>query len=442
MSQNNEKPELTGTSANAQGAAMPAGDITLHWKWVERSVWTDRMLMALETGVKGSKWYSLMDKVWSPANLLSAWLGVKANDGAAGVDGQRVARFGAQYQEELERLSQELQEETYQRQPARRVWIDKPGSREQRPLGIPCVRDRVAEGAVRQVIEPIFEREFAQHSYGFRPGQSAQQAVARVEELLRGGYTHIVDADFKSYFDSIPQGRLREQLAERISDRRLLRLIDRFLSAGVMDTMKGWEPTERGTPQGAVISPLLANIYLNPLDHKMAGAGYAMTRYADDFVIQCRSQAEAQRALELVQAWVAQAGLVLHPDKTRIVDATQWGGFEFLGWHFERGYQWPREKSQTKLKEKIRQLTPRNSGQAMKEIVVRLNRSLRGWRGYFNHGVRNVPERLDQMVRRRLRMLLLKRRGKRGRPNKKVNQLWPNAYFDKLGLWRLAGDGK
>jgi len=403
MRQNNEKPELTGTSASAQSAAMPAGDITLHWKWVERSVWTDRMLMALETGVKGSKWYSLMDKVWSPANLLSAWLGVKANDGAAGVDGQRVARFGAQYQEELERLRQELQGDTYRRQPARRVWIDKPGSREQRPLGIPCVRDRVAEGAVRQVIEPIFEREFAQHSYGFRPGHSAQQAVARVEELLREGYTHIVDADLKSYFDSIPQGRLREQLAERISDRRRLRLIDQFLSAGVMDTMEGWEPTERGTPQGAVISPLLANIYLNPLDHKMAGAGYAMTRYADDFVIQCRSQAEAQGALELVKAWVAQAGLVLHPDKTR-------------------------------------QLTPRNSGQAMQEIVSRLNRSLRGWRGYFNHGVRNVPERLDQMVRRRLRLLLLKRRGKRGRPNKKVNQLWPNAYFDKLGLWRLAGD--
>ena len=191
-----------------------------------------------------------------------------------------------------------------------------------------------------------------------------------------------------------------------------------------------------------MISPLLANIYLNPLDHKMAEAGYAMTRYADDFVIPCRSQAEAQGALELVQAWVAQAGLMLHPDKTRIVDATQWGGFDFLGWHFERGYQWPREKSQTKLKEKIRQLTPRNSGQAMNEIVQRLNRSLRGWRGYFNHGVRNVPERLDQMVRRRLRMLLLRRRGRRGRPNKKVNQLWPNAYFDKLGLWRLAGDCK
>jgi RNA-directed DNA polymerase len=439
MSQNDEQPELTGTSASARSVARPAGDIALRWKWVERSVWTDRMLMALETGVKGSKWYSLMDKVWSPDNLRSAWLGVKANDGAAGVDRQSVAQFGARTEEELERLSQQMRTDTYQRQPARRVWIDKPGSREQRPLGIPCVRDRVAEGAVRQVIEPIFEREFAQHSYGFRPGHSAQQAVARVEERLRAGYTYIVDADFKSYFDTIPQGRLREQLAERISDRRLLRLIEQFLSAGVMDQMKGWEPTERGTPQGAVLSPLLANLYLNPLDHKIEGAGYVMTRYADDFVIQCRNRAEAEAALVLVQAWVAEAGLALHPDKTRIVDATQRGGFDFLGWHFERGYQWPREKSQAKVKEKIRQLTPRNSGQATKEIVHRLNRSLRGWRGYFNHGVRNVHEQLDQMVRRRLRMLLLRRRGKRGRPNKKVNQLWPNAYFDRLGLWRLAG---
>jgi len=440
MEQNDESQKPTGTSASVKSAAMPAGAILLRWKWVERSVWTDRMLKALETGVKGGKWYSLMDKVWSPDNLRSAWLGVKANDGAAGVDRQSVARFGVRAEEELERLSQQLRTDSYQRQPARRVWIDKPGSREQRPLGIPCVRDRVAEGAVRQVIEPIFEREFAPHSYGFRPGHSAQQAVARVEELLRAGYTYIVDADLKSYFDTIPQGRLREQLAERISDRRLLRLIEQFLSAGVMDEMKGWEPTERGTPQGAVLSPLLANLYLNPLDQEMERAGYAMTRYADDFVIQCRSRAEAEAALAQVRAWVAEAGLVLHPDKTRIVDATQRGGFDFLGWHFERGYQWPREKSQAKVKEKIRQLTPRHSGQAMKEIVHRLNRSLRGWRGYFNHGVRNVHEQLDQMVRRRLRMLLLRRRGKRGRPNKKVNQLWPNAYFDKLGLWRLAGD--
>ncbi len=293
---------------------------------------------------------------------------------------------------------------------------------------------------MQRVLEPIFEREFAEHSYGFRPGHKAQQAVARVEGLLQGGYTWIVDADLKGYFDSIPQEALLKMVSQRVSDRRVLRLIEQSLKAGVMEEMKGWQPTEQGTPQGGVLSPLLANIYLNPLDHQMAQKGYRMTRYADDFVIQCRSRAEAQEALETVKQWVMQAGLRLHPEKTRIVDATQRGGFEFLGWHFERGYQWPREKSQTKLKETIRQLTPRTSGQSMSQIIQNLNRRLKGWRGYFDHGVRNVHEELDKMVRRRLRQLLLKRRGKRGKPNGNVNRRWPNLHFDKLGLWRLAGE--
>jgi len=289
------------------------------------------------------------------------------------------------------------------------------------------------------VIEPIFEREFAEHSYGFRPGRSAQQAVGRVEELLKDGYTWIVDADIKSYFDTIPQELLLKGVDERVSDRQVLELIEQSLRAGVMEEMKGWQPTEQGTPQGGVLSPLLANIYLNPLDHEMAQAGYLMTRYADDFVIQCRSRAEAQAALSKVQVWMAKAGLKLHPEKTRIVDATQKGGFDFLGWHFERGYQWPREKSQAKLKEAVRELTPRNSGKSMREIVFRLNRTLKGWRAYFDHGVRNVHEELDGMVRRRLRKLLLKRRGKHGKPCGKINQRWPNEFFDQLGLWRLAG---
>lgn len=440
MEQNDERTDQTGTSACAKSAAKPAGDIRLRWKWVERSIWTDRMLMALETGVRGGKWYSLIDKVWMETNLLSAWFAVADNEGAAGVDRQSVAAFKARREQELERLSEEVRSGRYERQAARRVWIDKSGSTEKRPLGIPCVRDRVVEGAIKQVIEPIFEREFAQHSYGFRPEHSAQEAVARVEELLEAGYTWIVDADIKSYYDTIPQGPLLERVAERVSDRRLLRLIKQSLSAGVMEEMKGWQPTEQGTPQGGVLSPLLANIYLNPLDHEMAQGGYHMTRYADDFVIQCRSRAEAEEALGKVQNWIAQAGLRLHPEKTRIVDASQPGGFEFLGWHFERGYQWPREKSQAELKETIRELTPRTSGKSLGEIVFRLNRSLKGWRGYFDHGVRNVHQRLDQMVRRRLRQLLLKRRGKRGKPQGKINQRWPNAYFDKMGLWRLAGD--
>lgn len=439
MDQKDERVDQTDTSACAKSAAKPVGDIALRWKWVERSVWTDRMLVALETGVKGGKWYSLIDKVWRETNLLSAWLAVSANDGAAGVDRQSVAAFRARRESELGRLSEEIRSGRYQRQAARRVWIDKPGSTEKRPLGIPCVRDRVAEGAIRQVIEPIFERDFAEHSYGFRPGRSAQQAVGRVEELLKSGYTWIVDADIKSYFDRIPQELLLKRVAERVSDRSVLELIEQSLKAGVMEEMKGWQPTEQGTPQGGVLSPLLANIYLNPLDHEMAQAGYHMSRYADDFVIQCQSQAEAQGALGKVQAWMEKAGLELHPEKTRIVDATQRGGFDFLGWHFERGYQWPREKSQAKLKEAVRELTPRNSGKSLREIVFRLNRTLTGWRAYFDHGVRNVHEKLDGMVRRRLRKLMLKRRGKCGKPCGKINQRWPNEFFDKLGLWRLAG---
>jgi RNA-directed DNA polymerase len=380
-----------------------------------------------------------MDKVWSETNLMSSWLAVAANDGVAGVDRQSIEAFRAHRDEELQRLSQELRSDRYERQPARRVWIDKPGSKEKRPLGIPCVRDRVAEGAVRQVLEPIFEREFAEHSYGFRPGHSAQQAVGRVEGLLKAGYNWIVDADLKGYFDSIPQEPLVRLLEERVSDRRLLGLIQQSLRAGVMGEMKGWEPTEQGTPQGGVLSPLLANIYLNSLDHLMVQLGYLMTRYADDFVIQCRSQAEAEAALAAIREWTRQAGLTLHPEKTRIVDATQRGGFEFLGWHFERGYQWPREKSQAKLRERVRQLTPRSSGKSLSQIVQQLNRSLKGWRAYFDHGVRNVYEEMDQTVRRRLRQLLLKRRGKRGKPQGRVNYRWPNAYFDQLGLQRLAG---
>ena len=439
MRQTDESQKPTGTSAESKTDAMPAGDSLLRWKWVERSVWTDRMLMALEKGVKGGRWYSLMDKVWTENNLMSSWLAVAANDGAAGVDRQSIGAFRAHREQELQRISQELRLDQYERQPARRVWIDKLGSKEKRPLGIPCVRDRVVEGAIRQVLEPIFEHEFAEHSYGFRPGRSAQMAVKRVEGLLQAGYHWIVDADLKSYFDSIPQTRLVELVGQRVSDRRLLRLIQKSLQAGVLEEMKEWQPTEQGTPQGSVLSPLLANIYLNPLDHLLARAGYQMSRYADDFVIQCRTQAEAQEAMAMVQTWVNQVGLILHPQKTRIVDATQRGGFDFLGWHFERGYQWPRTKSQGKLQESIREHTPRNSGKSLKQIIEGLNRSLKGWRAYFDHGVRNVYEELDQMVRRRLRNLLLKRNKGQGKPQGNINYRWPNAYFDRLGLWRLAG---
>jgi RNA-directed DNA polymerase len=296
--------------------------------------------------------------------------------------------------------------------------------------GVPAVRDRVVQAALKQVIEPIFEREFAQTSYGFRPGRGCQQALERVEGLLKAGYTWVVDADLKSYFDTIPHERLLARVQERIADGRVWALIEAFLRQGVMEEMKDWQPTERGTPQGAV--------YLNPLDHSMGQAGWEMTRYADDFILQCRSPAEAQAALDAVRQWVEAEGLQLHPTKTRIVDATQRGGFDFLGYHYERGYQWPRTKSQDKLKESIREKTPRTHGVSLEEIIERVNRTLRGWHAYFRRSLPNVLGELDAMVRRRLRSILMKRHRKRGIDWRQANQLWPNGYFTGRGLYTMA----
>ena len=424
----------------AEGSREPkqAGDIQERWWWVEPSVWTRRMLVALERGVRGGKWYGLMDKVYAGRNLQAAFGAVWRNDGSPGVDGQTVRQFEAQQEAQLTRLGEQLRSGSYRPQPVRRHYIPKPGSREKRPLGIPAVRDRVVQGALRHVLEPIFERGFAETSYGFRPGRGCRGALEQVEEWLVGGYTWVVDADLKSYFDTIPHERLLERVRERIADGPVLRLITAFLKPGVMEELKGWEPSEAGTPQGAVISPLLANVYLNPLDHQMIRQGHRMVRYADDFVILCRSQAEAQAALGEVEAWVEREGLRLHPDKTRIVDATQRGGFEFLGWHFERGHQWPREKSQQKLREAVRQKTRRTNGRSLTETIRSLNRTLRGWKHYFDRGVLNVHQRLDEWIRMRLRSILRKRQRRQGRGRGRDHQRWPNAFFEAQGLYSLA----
>jgi len=211
-----------------------------------------------------------------------------------------------------------------------------------------------------------------------------------------------------------------------------------MLKKGVMESAKGWQPTEKGTPQGAVISPLLANIYLNPLDHLMAQQGRQMVRYADDFVILCSTQQEAEEALEQVRDWMAKAGLTLHPTKTRIVNAAEAGGFDFLGYHFERGYRWPRQKSLDKFKETIRQKTPRLRPGGMDEIIEDINRTLRGWFGYFKHSHRTTFQPLDQWIRQRLRSILRKRHKGSGRARGVDHQRWPNDYFVALGLISLA----
>ena len=395
------------------------------------------MLQSLENGVKGGKWFSLIDKVWNPDNLAGAWFKSLQNGGSAGVDGQSIKAFTANLDRELAALQAELKAGSYQPKPVKRSWIPKPGSKERRPLGIPAVRDRIVQGAVRNVIEPIFERQFAEHSYGFRPGRGCKDALRRVDRLLQEGQTWVVDIDFRSYFDTIPHDRLMERVQEHISDGRLLELIERYLKAGVMDGIKGWEPTERGTPQGAVMSPLLANLYLNPLDHLMARAGKAMTRYADDFVVQCRSEGQAREVLAQIVHWAQANGLTVHPEKTRIIDATQKGGFDFLGYHFERGMKWPRRKSLDKLRDRIRHPTRRTSGQSLREIIAEINPVLRGWFEYFKHSKANVFATLDGWVRMRLRSLMRKRLGKKGRGHGNDQVIWPKAYFERHGYWSL-----
>jgi len=304
-------------------------------------------------------------------------------------------------------------------------------------LGIPTVRDRVVQTALRQVLEPIFERDFAEHSYGFRPQRGCREALRRVDALLRQGYTWVVDADLKGYFDSIPHARLLERVRTKMADGRVLTLLQAFLDQQVLDGLETWTP-EAGTPQGAVISPLLSNLYLDPLDHLMDQRGYAMVRYADDFVVLCRTRDEAERALETVRHWTAEAGLVLHPDKTRLVEATQPGGFDFLGYHFEAGRHWPGAKSIQKVRDRLRACTPRLSGQSLEALIQRLNPILRGWYAYFQHSPRYALLRMDTFVRQRLRSILRKHAKRHGIASGRENRDCPNSLFAAHGLFSLV----
>src|SRR6266849_3122539 len=416
--------------------AKQVGEVQARWAWTEPAVWTERMLTALEVGVKGGIWFSLIDKVYRPGNLRAAFAKVKANQGAAGVDHQTVEMFEADLETNLNKVSQQLADGSYRPQAVRRKWIAKPGSKEKRPLGIPTVRDRVVQTALRNVLEPIFERDFAEHSYGFRPQRGCKDALRRVDHLLEQGYVWVVDADLKSYFDTIPQDRLLRLVQDKVSDGRVLELVEAFLRQGILEEAKYWVP-ETGTPQGGVVSPLLSNIYLNPLDHVMAQAGVQMVRYADDFVLLCRTEDEARAALEKVRAWTSVVGLQLHPDKTRIVDATQHGGFEFLGYHFERGMRWPRSKSVRKFKNTIRKYTHRRNGHSLQVIIANINRSVKGWFQYFQHSHITTFRPLDGWIRGRLRSILRKRAGRRGRARGQDHQRWLNRFFEEHRLFNL-----
>jgi RNA-directed DNA polymerase len=418
--------------------AKQGREVAPQWEWTEASVWTERMLAALERGVKGSKWFSLMDKVWKTENLQSAMKQVMRNQGGAGIDGQSCEEYLTVSPQRLPRLQDKLKEGSYRPKPVKRVWIPKLGSKELRPLGVPTVEDRVVQTALRNVLEPIFEHTFAEHSYGFRPGRGAKQALRRVDQLLKAGHNWVVDADLKGYFDSIPQDKLMEAIETQVADGAVLKLIEQMLGQGVMESGKGWQPTETGTPQGAVISPLLANIYLNPLDQFMARQGRQIVRYADDFVILCQSQREAKEVLEQLRDWTQAAGLTLHPTKTRIVDASQKGGFDFLGYHFERDYRWPRKKSLEKLKDTIREKTKSGRPGSLKDIIREINHCTRGWFEYFKHSQNTVFKPLDGWISQRLRQLLRRRHKGSRRAACRDHQRWPVAYFAKLGLISLA----
>ncbi|MCK6500215.1 MAG: group II intron reverse transcriptase/maturase [Nitrospira sp.] len=433
----NEQKQTEPAIVAEETQAKQAGGIRDRWSWIEHSIWTDRMLTRLEQSEPTTVWFGLWDKVCATRNLQAAFWAVWRNDGAPGVDGQTVQQFDEHLESELARMGEELRHQRYRRQPARRVWIPKPGTTEKRPLGIPCVRDRTVEAALRNVLEPIFENDFAESSYGFRPGRGCREAVRRVEELMNAGNAWCVDCDLKSYFDTIPHDRLMTLVKQRIVDGSVLAVLEQCLRAGVMEELKDWQPTERGTPQGSVISPLLANLYLNPLDHEMERQGWGMVRYADDFVVLCRTKEEAERVLKELQEWTAAAGLTLHPTKTRIVDA-RIEGFDFLGWHFRGGKKWPRKKSLQKLQEKLRPLSKRCNGRSLTEIIQKVNPILRGWHGYFRDSHPTGLRGPDGWLRRRLRAMLRKREKRPGYGLSKADsQKWPNRWFATQGLFSL-----
>lgn len=417
--------------------AQQAEETLARWRWVKPCAWTIRMLTTLEQGVEGGKWFRLFDKVFAERNLWAAFQQVAKNGGAPGVDHQSIQDFQKRLPDPIWELSDALKAGRFTPQAIRRVSIPKPGSTETRPLGIPTVRDRVVQAAIVNVIEPIFERDFAEHSYGFRPGRGCKDALRRVDQLLAAGYVHVVDADLKGYFDSIPHDSLMTRLKAKIADGPVLRLIERFLKADILDEASQWTPTQ-GAPQGAVLSPLLSNIYLDPLDHLVAEAGLEMVRYADDFVILCRTAEDAARALDLVHRWTSENGLTLHPTKTKVIDSRE-TGFDFLGYTFHGRKHWPRRKSIAKLKETIRAKTRRTSGKSLQCIVADVNRTLRGWFVYFQHSsYRTVFRGLDGWIRTRLRSILRKRTHRRGRARGVDHQRWPNSYFAALGYYSLA----
>ncbi len=427
-----EKPAAVSDRTKQAGDVYPD-----QWGWVERTVWTERMLNALDKGVKGGVWFSLIDKIHRLDTLFVAWKQVRQKGKAVGSDHQSLEHFEKSLETNLPKLAEELRTGTYRPRPIRRIYIDKPGSKAKRPLGIPTVRDKVVQTALKMAIEPIFEREFLPTSFGFRPGKGCKDALRRVDRLLKTGYNWIVDADLKSYFDTISHEGLLKEVQKRIADTKALELLKGFLKQQVLEDLKSWTP-ETGTPQGAVMSPLLSNIYLHDVDKAMREAGYEMVRYADDFVILCKSQQEAEAALTLATKLCQERGLTLHEGKTSLVDIQEPGqSFDFLGYRFIKDTRFPRRKSLKKFKDAVRVKTRRTNGRSVRTIILNVNDTSIGWFEYFKHSNWKAFKPLDGWIRRRMRSILRGYNKGKGISRGWDNKRWPNKYFRDRGYFSL-----
>jgi len=374
------------------------------------------------------KWYSLIDKVYSLPNLLESWYEVKANKGAGGVDKESIEEFEGNLNQNLKELHRLLKERRYIPSPVRGVLIPKSSSGDLRPLGIPTVRDRVVQQAIKRIIEPIFERKFKDVSYGYRPERGAREAIQKCKEYIASGYRWVVDADIASFFDTVDHKLLMKALNEEIADGTLLDLIERFLKSGVMKDGR-LKATHEGVPQGGVISPLLANIYLHCFDSVMVERGYRLVRYCDDFVIFTKLRRKAERALQVTREILEdKLKLKLHPQKARIAHAF-FDGFEFLGCLFKSGYIRPKDKSIESFKDKVRHVTRRQQPKKLDMIIERLNPVVRGWGNYFRYGnVNKLYQRLDEWMRMRLRSFLEKKRA-------------VTHQNKRIGNWQLKSQG-
>jgi len=358
------------------------------------------------------KAHSLIDKVYNEKNLYTAWRRVRRNKGAHGLDRVTIRMFEADLQKHLQEIQRKLKERRYQPQPVRRVYIPKASNpREKRPLGIPVVADRVVGQALLQVLDPLFDRELSDSSFGYRKGRGAQDAIAAIIKAGRDGFRSVLDADIKSFFDQLDHDVVMSRVRARIADGRVLDLIEAYLKAGVYEQGAVSVPT-RGCPQGGVISPWLSNLVLDDLDKAVEARGYRHVRYADDFVVLCRSRQEAEQAREFVAEVLRELKLTLHADKTHVVDFR--GGFEFLGFRFHHGHVGVRPKAVERFKDKVRVLTRRQQGRNVEAVLGDLNPVLRGYANYYGSAeVTELFGRLDGWVRMRVRSFKMQRRSRR-----------------------------